>query len=353
LILVDAIYINQGGGKALLDCFLDYIIKIDNSNNFYFLLDSRYKFDEGQKVKSLNYEFLKSSSLVRLKFYLLNHKRFSSIFCFGNVPPPIFINSKKVGIYFQNALLLDSRISDFKFIDRFYFTLKKNYIKILNSKKYYWFVQSSNIASMLNLRLNVKENRILIHPFYCVSFFRRSIKKVVSNYYTFVYVADSSPHKNHVRLLKAWLKFYRVYSDIRPVLHLTIEENSNSVLITYINRLQKLGVTIVNHGQCNKKEIANLYYNSTFLVYPSLVESFGIPLLEASSAGCKVIASDLPYVNKILKPSLVFNPFDEESIFNALSQTVLINTIPDSEIIIKNEINNIYTWFIDNSYISP
>ena len=37
-----------------------------------------------------------------------------------------------------------------------------------------------------------------------------------------------------------------------------------------------------------------LYQNAEFLVYPSLYEGFGLPLLEAMSQGCPILASDIP-----------------------------------------------------------
>jgi len=44
----------------------------------------------------------------------------------------------------------------------------------------------------------------------------------------------------------------------------------------------------------------------------------GITGQEAAKHGCKVIASDLPYVHEIIQPSLTFDPYSVESTSNAI-----------------------------------
>ena len=58
-----------------------------------------------------------------------------------------------------------------------------------------------------------------------------------------------------------------------------------------------------------KKPIQLIYFQLIiicFLIYPSLNESLGMPLVEAVLSKCKVIASDLNYVDQVIIPSLKF-----------------------------------------------
>ena len=41
--LIDAIFINKGGGAVLLDYLISKILETSESDQFYFLLDTRYK----------------------------------------------------------------------------------------------------------------------------------------------------------------------------------------------------------------------------------------------------------------------------------------------------------------------
>ena len=70
-------------------------------------------------------------------------------------------------------------------------------------------------------------------------------------------------------------------------------------------------------------------------------ESFGLPLLEAAAYGCKVIASDLPYVNAIINPTDTFNPYDTISIYNSIIRNINSKNKKDTSIIIKNNITDL------------
>ena len=99
-------------------------------------------------------------------------------------------------------------------------------------------------------------------------------------------------------------------------LHLTV--SSQSPLYAELKKLPIDGPRIVNHGFIPIKEVFALYLKCRATVYPSRNESFGLGLIEAMESGCDVIASDLPFVHTICKPSEVFNRESPESIADAI-----------------------------------
>ena len=69
--------------------------------------------------------------------------------------------------------------------------------------------------------------------------------------------------------------------------------------------------------------LINLYQHALAFVFPSLNEGFGIPVLEAYSAGCPVVLSDrssLPEVGA--DAALYFDPENDESIADAIERVV-------------------------------
>ena len=48
------------------------------------------------------------------------------------------------------------------------------------------------------------------------------------------------------------------------------------------------------------RQLAYVYRNARALVFPSSAEGFGIPLIEAQSVGCPVVAMDIPVVREVL-----------------------------------------------------
>ena len=63
------------------------------------------------------------------------------------------------------------------------------------------------------------------------------------------------------------------------------------------------------------------YHSCNALVWPSLTDSFGIPLIEASGLNKDILASDLEYIHDILEIEKedCFDPYDPESIANCLA----------------------------------
>ena len=66
----------------------------------------------------------------------------------------------------------------------------------------------------------------------------------------------------------------------------------------------------INFGIIPNYAVAKLYSQSKCLVFPSLAESFGIPVIEAIEYGLDVIISDLPYSYSIVETPFRMNPFN-------------------------------------------
>ncbi len=69
--------------------------------------------------------------------------------------------------------------------------------------------------------------------------------------------------------------------------------------------------------------LCRLYNQATAFIYPSLYEGFGIPLLEAMSCGCPVIASCIPTTQEVaLDVPVYFEPTSTDSLVQALDQII-------------------------------
>jgi glycosyltransferase involved in cell wall biosynthesis len=53
-------------------------------------------------------------------------------------------------------------------------------------------------------------------------------------------------------------------------------------------------------GTLTLEEVYQYYYNTDLLIFTSLLESFGLPLLEASQTGIQILSIDKPYANEVL-----------------------------------------------------
>lgn len=97
-------------------------------------------------------------------------------------------------------------------------------------------------------------------------------------------------------------------------------------------------------GRISNKKL-NLYYNGAFcLMYPSLYEGFGIPVLEAQKAGCPVIAVDSSSIPEVIgDTSFLLKDLSSKEIQDHLAK--LQNKEIREQIIKKGlENSNRFTW---------
>ena len=131
-----------------------------------------------------------------------------------------------------------------------------------------------------------------------------------------LYPASGEPHKNHGVLLAAWRILQQAGVDAE--LHLTVDGPAD--VTEAIAQAQAAGVSVVNHGHLDPSRMAALYHTSTALIFPSHVESFGLPLLEAQAAGLPIVASELDYVRDVVRPAETFDPTSAVSIARAVQR---------------------------------
>ena len=332
MILIDATYVNELGGKNLLEYFLKSIDEKRLTTLFFVLLDKRISL----KLSNLeNYFYMEASESNRLKFYKKNSNKFSKIFCFANVPPPINLKIDTF-IYFHNDLLIDIYKTDFSFKRKIVFLLKRFYIKLRNRKNYKWLVQTDLIKEKLSQKMAINKSRILTLPFYFENFTELKKEKPPNS---FLYVSGYLPHKNHLRLVKAFVVAAEKFNK-SIYLNLTLKKNDFNTLMKSFSKVPS-NLVINNLGVLNLEEINLAYENNENMIFPSLKESLGLPLIEATLKQLYVLCSNLEYTHYVIEPSLSFNPLEIEDISNSIYKTLTLNDLNKPKLIIKNKIDQI------------
>lgn len=132
----------------------------------------------------------------------------------------------------------------------------------------------------------------------------------------FVYVADGEAMKNHSRLVQAWQLLAE--QGFRPSLALTLGPR-DAALIERIDEIRvRLGLNVVNLGHLPREELLNLYVQARALIFPSISESFGLPLIEAGRLSLPILASELDFVRDVCAPVQTFDPLSAVSIARAV-----------------------------------
>ncbi|MBW2048351.1 MAG: glycosyltransferase family 4 protein [Deltaproteobacteria bacterium] len=103
---------------------------------------------------------------------------------------------------------------------------------------------------------------------------------------------------------------------------------------------------IVFTGYLEDEIVATLLSLATAFLYPSLWEGFGIPMLEAMSAGTIVITSDISAMPEIAKNCAIYcDPYDPIDIANAMEQSLLMTATERKRMADQGRIHaSNFTW---------
>ena len=334
MILIDSVYIHTDGGKTVLNTLLDTIIKSKLSHNFYLLCDTRICLE---KISVFQNKFIKKGELSRRKFYKKNIALFDKVLCLANVPPPIKVNNQ-VHIYFHNELIINPFKAKISLVNKFIFILKKYYL-ITFKNNYFWLVQTNHMKKGLVNILNINELLISKVPIF-EDFLQKNIH---TNPNTFLYPTSSHKHKNNEYLVKAFINAANKSSEDIS-LSLTVNRNE----LPWLKRLNLPSNLKLNFiGRVSHKKLLIFYSKNKYLIFPSLKESFGLPLIEGVQSGCYILASDLDYTNEVINASLLFNPNSIEEITNSILHALQNKNIKLPKVKAQNSTKLILNTLLD------
>jgi glycosyltransferase involved in cell wall biosynthesis len=145
---------------------------------------------------------------------------------------------------------------------------------------------------------------------------RSSDNGIGSRRHRLVYTSLYAEHKNVTTLLRALLELVRSGTDCHLVTTADPNWRQASWTSTWKEDAQLAALPeLVPHLQfktaCTNEEMAELYIGADVFVYPSVIESFGHPLVEAMAVGLPIVAADSPVNRELCRDAAVyFSPFD-------------------------------------------
>jgi glycosyltransferase involved in cell wall biosynthesis len=150
----------------------------------------------------------------------------------------------------------------------------------------------------------------------------------------FLFVGTQEPRKNLPTLMEAFEKMEPVTQLVLCGLEGWGEELSGFNLDR-----------VIRTGYVSRNELRLLYQNAIALVMPSLDEGFGLPILEAMTAGAPVVASGIPAFLEIGADAfLPVNPQSATQLRNALETVQSDASLRERLIVSGKERAKKFTW---------
>jgi glycosyltransferase involved in cell wall biosynthesis len=136
-------------------------------------------------------------------------------------------------------------------------------------------------------------------------------------------VAASHPHKNLRRLVEAYEILRRKYSVDHQLMLVGLKGRDHPVLLELIGKLSFQEEVILT-GWVPAEHLSALYAKADVLVFPSLYEGFGLPVLEAMEHGVPVVTANVPSLSEAAgDATMAVDPHDAKAIAAAIHRVLV------------------------------
>lgn len=314
-LLINFFSAKTGGGKVILDNFMEHFDADDVQIHFIFPPGYNIKCERHLEVKVPNWMTKPYGLLWFYFFFVPNYCKKNGIYKVLNFGDIILPRVKNQTYFFDWAYLVldDSNIwSSMDLKSRFIRLFKAKLIKAFKSNNKTVVVQSKEISRAYKKNLDFEGELIVAPTPVIVSNSEGKSHGVEEN--SLVYISNYAPHKNFEIIPKvaAILKQNKVDCSIV----LTIDESSihwSKLLL----KLSDLGVLdmVKTLGSLPQEDVFAVLKNSRALFFPSKLESYGIPLIEAMILGKPVLTSNTPFIKSVCGDAVsYFDPNCPENI---------------------------------------
>ncbi|MEP7166985.1 MAG: glycosyltransferase family 1 protein [Candidatus Woesebacteria bacterium] len=145
-----------------------------------------------------------------------------------------------------------------------------------------------------------------------------------------LWVGVNEPRKNLDRIIESWRAFKKDYD-------LVLVGSAGLDQVKPEQGIKKL-------GGVGMTELAALYATSSGLVFPSLYEGFGLPILEAFQYGCPVVTSNTSSMSEVsADAAFLVDPSDVDSIKQGITEMLEKGKLPAKQKKMKERLGS-FSW---------
>lgn len=305
MVMIYDVHASESGALAILDDLYRQIRAYSDKSVKWVFIVSTPKYEETENITVRRFPWVKRNWGYRYYFDMLTTrgllKEFKpdKVFSLQNKGIPFYHGEQLV--YLHLPFILTDHVFNIKTDGKklwLYQNIVSRSIFCSLRKVDYTIVQTQWMKDALEKKARVNRDKILVlEP----DISTNNIGKYVDteqNRRTFFYPATAFSYKNHMTMLHA-LDYAQKkgLSDYSLILTIQSDESPLTQELYAYSQAHKLNV--IFGGKIQREKVFEMYARSV-LLFPSYMESFGLPLLEARVTGTYIIASDCPFCREIL-----------------------------------------------------
>ncbi|MDA1169097.1 MAG: glycosyltransferase family 1 protein [bacterium] len=140
---------------------------------------------------------------------------------------------------------------------------------------------------------------------------------LLTKLYPFEYiltVGSEEPRKNMKNILKAFQILKRDFPHLKLLKIGEVSPQNRANTLEYVHNLE-LSESVIFTDYVEEGQLPAIYSNAKLLLFPSLKEGFGLPIVEAMACGCPVVTSNRsPMTELVASKQATINPLNPEEI---------------------------------------
>ena len=320
IVFVNVTAATKSGALTILKQFLESISLYSNKNIYYYIFCSleNLKLYENNNIRIISN--VKGKKWIdRIKWDLWGLKKWSEI---KDIRANLVISFQNSGVYYykdiKQLIYLHQSIpfyrsikwSFFKKDERCLWFYKNVYKKIIKySLKYnsYIVVQTEWMKNAVIQEFNWNPSKIAVIKPDLKNILIEKIPNIdfKDGKFHIFYPANTAVYKNHKLILRV-IRYVKdnhaeIYNNL--MIHFTFNANidniTNNILINYMKNL-KIDDHINLEEKLSYERVLSFYKSCNLTLFPSYIESFPLPLIEAAAFGLPILVSDLDYAREVI-----------------------------------------------------
>jgi glycosyltransferase involved in cell wall biosynthesis len=301
-IMVFDVPAESGGALSVLHEFYNEF-KLDQDNEYFFVL-SLPELKETKNIKVLRFPWIKKSWGHRLYFdhfiapKLIKEYDIDQVLSLQNVIIPH--TAVYQSVFVHNALPFSEyrfRLKEDKLLWVYQNIIGKNIIKSIK-KADHVIVQTNWMKKKCVEQLRLSYEKIEVQQPKIDIKVIKTFEKTKKNTSSFFYPASGVVFKNHKVVVDACLMLKEEgVTDYEVIFTLAGDENEHIVNLYAISKNNELPIKFI--GSLKREEVFD-FYTKAVLIFPSYVETVGLPLIEAKLHRTPTIVANCEYSREIL-----------------------------------------------------
>lgn len=322
----------ESGALTILKNFLENIYKSKCNNKFYIFVSL-------EELKNYEKENIKIIVIGKQNFkqrILWDNYGLRKYLKVHNIEPNLFLSIQNTGVnlpkkipqllYFHQAIpLSEKKWNFFKKEERVYWFYKNIYpvfIRQYLNRVNKVIVQTKWIKDKFSNRFGYNYENILVDKPVIKIPELEKVAIITKDKFRIFYPANPLIYKNHKIIIESLGELKKEIPNLseRVECIFTFSKGENKKLDDLIKKylLEDIIKTV---GKVSYEEVLSYYKSSDLMIFPSYIETLGLPLVEAQKFNLEIMALDLEYSREVLE-GYYFKTFFQNDLIKKLKNNI-------------------------------